>query len=131
MRAVIQSVLTSISTEVFNWARSACKWLVAAKLYLFSATALAQQCIQDLSSNDLGGNNCDNNNLVYVFENLDPDPVSFVGDCLVDLSAANPGSCDQSQPVQPVPSLSQPLLIALILLVVGIAILGRLVARKN
>ena len=128
MRAVIQSVLTSMPTIVINNFRSACKWLVAAKLYLFSATSLAQQCIQDLSSNDPNANNCGNNNLVYIFKNPDPSPVSFVGDCLVDLSAANPGSCDQPQPV---PSLAQPLLVALILLVVGIAALGRLVARKD
>lgn len=125
MKAVIQSVLTSKPNIVINNLRSACKWLFAAKLYLFSATSLAQECIQDLSSIDPNANNCGNNN---IFENSDPSPVSFVGDCLVDLSAANPGSCDQPQPV---PSLAQPLLVALILLVAGIAALVRLAARKD
>lgn len=99
------------------------KSFVAVKLYLVSAYSFAQTCIQDLSAAP-GGNSC--STPVQTVEVSNPNPVTFVGDCILDLSAADPGTCPQ-----PVPGISQPFPLTLMVLIVVVAALGRLVTRSE
>ncbi|MDA8659975.1 hypothetical protein N9M01_07120 [Luminiphilus sp.] len=127
MRTMINNTQEALRLAVANSIKFVCMPIVAAKAYLLSASALAQQCIQDVSASPSGqeNNSCETNPVDY-----NQNSVSFVGDCILDLSAADPGTCDQPQS-ESVPGLTQPLLVAFLILFVEVAALTRFVARED